>query len=225
MKKQRFVSLLLVAALMIPLCTTAFAAGATTTDTEVTTDGATIQIPSNLNLPTIKVTIGAPPEICVNPYKMPYEHPKLTGPANDSVISVPAWIKSNSTLKMKIIAAPSVTTTGGNVEIMDKDIDDGIVTGPKQLSLVMYMDTVTGVGPTGKTAAESYTGGSNKIFVKGDGSNTVEITMDAADDETDAKATYGAFLINGKSRGGDWNKTQDTPTITIVFNIVPVITP
>lgn len=227
MKKQRFVSLLLVAALMIPLCTTVFAAGDTTSDTtidKITAEGTTIQIPSKLNLPTILVTIGAPQEVCVNPYKMKYEHPSAPGTEqDDSVIAAPTWIRSNSTLKMKVTATPSVEVKG-DILVSETDVTEGI-TGPKKIYMEMCMDKVSGVGPAGKTAAEEFTGSANKAVVTEGGSKTVSMTMLAADDGTDAKATYGAFLIQGHSCGANWSNTSDRLTITVVFKFEPDITP
>lgn len=242
MKKQKIVSLLLVAALMVPLCTTAFAAAgdtvnpefATPTETDLSATTSTeVTIGSLVYLPVIKVTIQEGVSIIANPYQMPWTPAAGGTPDNSSVISVARAIKSNSTLKIDVTAKPTVTPGSTTLQIFAEPIPDDVKkAGTKAISLDYNTAVITAVGTAGKTAAEGWDGTSTStdittgtfktVPVKESEANVAKIQLPKADDDTDAKAVYGAFKITGECSGNGWSNA-DAVTVNIVYDIAPVI--
>lgn len=226
MNKQKIIAVLLAVAL---LCTTAFAATTPTTqngkDLTETDTHAEFLITSFVNLPTIKVKIGTITQIVANPYKMQYD-PIGDGDdadmVDDTVISKPTTIQSDSTIAIKVVAEPSATTDG-NVKILTSPI---LNKDEKSIFLQFCMAEIAGVGGTGKTAAEGYTPvDADAISIKQSGTtplNTKEITLPAASTDNGTASTWGAFKIRGECAGTGWTNS-DAVTVSLVFDIAPVV--
>lgn len=233
MKKQKIISSLLAAALMVPLCTTAFAAatqptpttvpGAELTEAKTTTD---ITIGSTIYLPTIKVSIKDGTSIITNPYKMDFDSDgDGTADMNDSIISVPTVIESTSTIKMDINAKPTLTTNSQTLDVRTEPITD---TTQKSIYLVYNTNVISGKGGTAKTVAEGYDGvaGQHQPIKKeadATSSDVVNIQLPAADSEDVTNdAVYAAFKITGDCSGKGWT-SADAVTIKVAFDISPVM--
>lgn len=212
MKKSKFLALLLVATLMLSLGGTVLAA-----DEVVETAGTTtIKIPSTLQLPTIKVTIAAPSDVVLNPYKMSVTTPVS---ADDTVISVPSLITNNSTIDMTIKAAPTVTVND-TVKVLTT-APNGTFT-EKSIYMALHMSN------SANSTITSYTGVDTTDFtnhglsvVKKDtegNSSPCSITLDADPGST---PSYGVYLIKGESGGGGWESPADKATLNLVFDIQP----
>lgn len=214
MKKQKVVSLLLAAALMVPMCIPVVGAAAEVlTESKTTTD---ITIGSTVNLPTIRVTIGNTADIVANPYKMTYNG----GTDTDTIISTPTTIKSNSTIAMDITAKPVLSTSSNTLEVLTAPITDRT---KKSIYLLFNMDSVTDATAAGNYDGTSSTGA--HIAIKKDdvpSPNTGKISLAAATDDTDTNAVYGAFIITGDCAGTGWT-TSDAVNVKVTFDIAPVV--
>lgn len=219
MKQRKFLSGLLALALAMGLCVPVSAAGEQELATGAT--GTTITITSTLQLPKIKVTIAGTPAIAVNPYKMSFTPTGASGPITDTLFSAPTTIKSNSTIKMNVSATPTASSDG-NVTISATEDTVATATTPT-VFMKLAMKTVNASGDVA-TFAGTESGVETAVVKKSDSGSkeTATITFDAAATEQESDAKYAAVRFLGSSGGQGWT-ANDTVTVSVVFNIDPVI--
>lgn len=211
MKMRKLLAAVSALVMALGLTTTAFAE-----DTPVTNGSATINITTTLNLPAIKVTIGTPGAVVINPYKMKYTLNSTD--YTDSLITAPTSIKSNSTIKIKVDAKPTVIkNSSSDLKIATESTASRT---DKAVFMELLMDNVDAQGDVATFDGSS--GTPAKAVVKESSPETATITMPAAADETDGNAKYAAFRIKGDSSGTDWT-SDDKVDLSIVFDIAPVI--
>ncbi len=212
MKRNKILASLLALSLCIGLAVPAFAA-----DTELGTTAnkntAEITVTSELKLPTIKVTIGSPDKIIVNPYGMAVT--VNSAEVHDTLITAPALLKNESHVDVEISAVPTVTVSQ-DVTVQE---DGGVIadgTTKKTISMTLYMAP----NATGTNTAQTLTGSEDGVSsapVKKNGSEAAKITLGAGA----TAATFGSYQIKGYSAGTDW-ASGDTISTKIAFSIAPV---
>lgn len=221
MKKQKVISLLLAAALMVPMCIPVVGAAEAEKVLDQTTSSTDIVIGSTVNLPTIKVTIGATTDIVANPYKMSYK-PDGSSIDDDPIVSTATTIESTSTIDVDVTAKPSLTTSSDDLVVLTSSIKDRT---QKSIFLQFNMDTITTVVTTDlETTASNYDGVSGQhapIKKENDAPlNQAKITLAAID--TTNTESWGAFRITGDCSGTGWTN-DDAVTVKITFDIAPVV--
>ncbi len=214
MKRNKILASLLALSLCMGLTVPAFAV-----DTELGTDAGTnsaeITVTSELKIPTIKVTIGSPGTMIVNPYGMAVT--VESAEVHDTLITSPALLTNDSDMNVKISAVPTVTVSA-DVTVQE---DGGVIadgTTRKTISMTLYMAP----NAAGTGTAQTLTGSEadvSSVPVKKNGSEAANITLEA---KTAAASTYGSYQIKGYSAGTDW-ATGDTISTKIAFSIEPVI--
>ncbi len=233
MKRKNIQAILLALVMALNFSLTAFAA--TTQPTPDTTNeaawtapnsNATLELDGIIYAPTIKVTISTATDIIVNPYGLDYK-PGGTGDAvQDTIIAAPALITSDSDVKLKVEAVPTVKTIGTEVSLVSTSAEaaDG-----KNVFLFLELKNAnsnTGdYGITTWTAPADYNSSTTTtaLFKKaGETPTKAELTM-AAKSTT---STYAAFNIIGTSGkplpgGKTWNPDTDTLTLNVVFTFTP----
>lgn len=215
MKKQKIVALLLVAAIMLPMSTTSFAASTAPTEIDKESSHTAITINSDLKLPVLKVTIGSYGNVTVNPYKMDFD-PGDGSSVNDSFFSAPTSLVNESTIDVKVKATPSAKTDSNDLKILSAPPDDS-VTVP---SLFMQYTMKSGLASATDYTTYDGTTPDAQVVIKETNAESCEMTMA----KKATNPTYGAIKILGKSAGPNWDES-DKVTITVVFDIIPVIAP
>lgn len=224
MKKQKFLALLLVAALTLSLGATAFAAEEPAPVTATTAGKTTINVTSTLKLPAIEVTIATPTGIIVNPYGMEVELPNMD-PTTDTLISTPRLITNSSNIKMKITAEPTASVADGSTvrisTVPVKELEGNAV----HMTLSMSNTTDKGyvLDYEGKDASK-FTNTSSAIFTNKTAAdhNSCSITLPASQGKN--YEGFGVYLITGESKGTDWKPTLDVVEVQLVFDIQPDLT-
>ncbi len=206
--------------LLASACALALALGmsvpAMATDTEIAqgATGTEITIGSNLMVPTIKVTVGTPANVIVNPYKMTFDTSKT-----DSLYSTATKIKNESTIKVDVKATP--TGSGNGVTFMETAVPTGD-TRPSTpaVHMVLKMNNTAD-----ETTAGSFDGtgtGVQEALIKKEGDSAIQSATIQMPEATSG-ATWGAFVITGDSGGDGWDQTNNAITVKIIFTIKPVI--
>lgn len=180
-----------------------------------------IYITTILYLPLIEVEIAVPNDIIINPYKMAYEI-TASETSQEQVINKAFAITNKSAIKMKVTATPTIKTNG----------DVEIVTAPptanetaKKLYLKLSMANAAALADVDNfkgVAATNLTNVSDAIVVAESPAttpNTAEITLDVGKTTN----TYGAMIFTGSCSGTSWADTDKIESLTVVFNIAPVI--
>ena len=216
MKKQKLIAFCLTVVLMFSMSVMAFAADTTVTDASSDTE---ITIGSTLHIPTIKVTIKTPANVIVNPYQMEYDPTNAAG-VTDSLISAPTEISSDSTIKMKIEATPSVTpAAGSSVQVSTTSISDpSKVTDP-----TVYLTMKIGEAATQADVTSFNITNPDETTVLTTGSTPVTLVLNKTGG-TGSDTKYGAFKFSGQSAGSGW-KATDLITVKVLFKINPVVGP
>lgn len=225
MKKRNFLALVLALALTLGL---AAPAGAATEGTEVQNGAASVEVEVVMNLPTIQVTIGNPPEIIVNPYKLNYRVDDGTlGVDQKTIVSAPVLITSTSAIDLDVEAKPTGTSTGsGAVSFATAPVADGSTT--KEVFLYLELaDASSNTGTFGASWAASYADDNTKqALVTTGGSKTAKITLPKP--TTFNGSSYCAFKLDGNCAGSEakWvgGASGDNITVSVAFTFTPKAT-
>jgi len=210
--KKKLLASVLALSLALGLCTSASAA-----DEVITKSGETkITITSVLNLPTIKVTIGSPTNVIVNPYKMDYNVSDSSSIEEKQIISAASTITNESGIKVSISATPTLKTTSNDLKILTSAPTDESI---KALYLAFNMAVTA--DPTNYTGAES--GTVTAPVVKAGDSTMTPTTVEIQLGRGDTTATTGAYIFTGACSGEGWTAADQITDLTIAFNISPVL--
>ncbi len=216
MKRNKILASLLALSLTLGLTIPAFAE-----DPEVQNGKAEFTVATQLNLPTIKVTIATPSQLIVNPYKMTFDASGigLTNTETDSLIASAGKITSTSNISMKVSATATATpSSGGALKILTARPTAGSEPTDASVFLTLAMANVDSSAVSDLNADAIWTSVTPQA-VKESGSTPVEITLAAA---ASGSEVYGAYKFDGESYGTTWTN-QDTMDLKVVFNIEPVI--
>ncbi len=222
MKKRNFLALVLALALTLGLAAPAMAAA----PTEVQNGSASVDVEVVMNLPTIKVTISPDAKIIVNPYKLSY-NVKVTGQAalgaNDTIISTPALISSESTIPLEVKATPtgtSDTVTFANTSVVGES--------GKKVFLFLELKKATSdtgnFGITDWSTVADYdadTPAANHALILQGTTATATETIDAIENPGTPK--FCAFKLIGdcsSTTPESWLST-DTLNVSIAFTFTP----
>lgn len=227
MKKSKIMSSLMVASLVLTLCSSVFAVDKfTESPGQITYD-----ITSTVNVPTLKVTIQEPAGTVVNPYGMTVDIPWDASHTTDqTVFSVPRLITNESDIGMVITATPTAQVPTyaalSNMEIPEGSTDTAIFL---KLSMAQASDsTITDYkGADDASGTTSFSGTEFAVFTDKNSNQkqTCSVTLNAIDKTTTPGTdipSYGAYLIHGNSSGSKWVK-DDKINMNLIFDIQPKV--
>lgn len=217
MKHRKLISSLLALALTLALAVPAFA---TDTTLDGTNTSSTITVTTELNVPTISVTIAPVSGMVINPYKLSYSG---TVSGSDSLISAPALITNNSLMKVKLTAKPFVSDAKEVTIVGTKGAAEGTTEKAAAFVEFMFATGMNASAPNDPAQATFGADGSGLALKTGNAESVTtpaEVTLEKADDET--HPTYSAYKLQGATGGTGWT-SENKFTIQIVFDIAPVI--
>lgn len=199
--KKKVLSFILASAMMVGSALTVCAADTDIASAEDAAAGAEITGSSEMNLPTIKITVPTTANIVINPYKMSYKDDTTGLEGNSQIISAQQEISSLSNVAVAV-NVKELTTTGvsDDITIQTAALTSKITTK----SAFLYLEVV-GADTEGKyTFAEAYNKSSASQVVipnyvengKVEKASKDAIVVLPKSDETNA--TKAAFKINGE---------------------------
>lgn len=216
MKRRKLISSLLALALTLGLAVPAFA---TDTTLDAANPSTEITVGTELNVPTISVTIAPLANMVINPYKLEY-----TGTTSkDSLITVPALITNASGVGIKITAKPYISKANGVTIVETKSQAESATTDPTAFMEFMFATAVSSKDDIATTGASWDADGSGvtlKSSSTGDGVSPATLQLAKATDDT--TPTYGAYKISGATGGKTWTD-ENKFEVKILFDIEPVV--
>lgn len=225
MKKRNFLALVLALALTLGLAAPAMAANPAPAPT-VNSDGTSnVTVKVIMNLPTIKVTIGAAPQVVVNPYELNYDVNTDEAVENKSIVSAPVLITSQSAIDLNITATPTGSSPSGDVVFATTKIDRA-TNKNKEVFLFLDIKKVSTDEPgTDGTYGETWadditTGNTAQAVVTLGGSNHATYKLER--NATLNQKSFCAFKLSGNCAGPDakW-AAGDEIGVSIAFTFEP----
>ncbi len=229
MKRKTMLALFLALVLAFQMSVGAFAADEIATDTTPTagtagptdvdnTTGKTIDVPTVLRLPVLKIEVGVPSTVVVNPYGLKYKVD--TTDYTDQVINAPTTIHNLSGIGVQVTVTPTAkkgsTTDPQSVIIADEEsLDAESATKKIKMNLKLIAGTESFVGTESNYSSATQTAAVVDV-AQTDRWQTASITLSA-----DGEATaWAGYKIEGQTagKGATWGE-NDQISLSVAFKI------
>ncbi len=220
--KKKLLASVLALSLTLGLCSTAFAA---TDDITAVNGGATVEVTTKLNIPTIAVTIAPMAEVIINPFNLEFDVENETAfTEQGTLLSTPSLITSTSQVGLTVEAIPTGTITG------DATFATSSVADRQEKSVFMFLqlrNDLTSNDPQDnnwKTVAD-YNASNSDIAIVAPTGNTAKATMTLDPIDGTHPEIYGAYqLIGDSSYAVDkpWG-ASDSIGVNIAFTFTPIM--